>query len=229
MKKRRKSFLPLHNPKKFKLTVGLVKMFAKGRRMPFAEFRASYQGDDMHDAYFAHLQSTHGWQCEKSEWALKERPYEEWKVKEDGPGFVYFFRTVTKLGRTEKWSKEKCLEPSKNYRKGKYTGPSKPERVFFVRPVPRMREAEFQLKQFLLNLPGSPYYLASGNEWLLQGAKSGSSIPSQTSTSTCELHGLSSGTSIGQHHGLGSSLRKDMRRLPRSRPNRSFTSISISK
>ena len=145
--------------------------------MTFAKFKASYKGDkkSLPDAYYEHNQKAKGsrWNHEISLWNQEERPYEKWKVKEDRPGFVYFFRTVTgwyKFGRTEKWSRNKSIPgvELKNFRKSSYIGPSKPQRIFFVRPVRRMREAEFHLKQFLLNRPNSPYFIADGNEWILQ-------------------------------------------------------------
>jgi hypothetical protein len=144
--------------------------------MTFAQFRASYQGDkkSLPDAYWEHMEKVKvsHFDLENHWFDREERPYEEWKVMEDGPGFVYFLRTVTgwyKLGRTRNWSRSKKVdEDPKGYRKNNYQGPSKPDRIFFVRPVRRMREAEKFLKQFLLNRPNSPYFLADGNEWLLK-------------------------------------------------------------
>ena len=95
-----------------------------------------------------------------NDWQRRERRANA-RTEKDKPGFLYFFRTVTgwyKLGRTEDWIGKRW---------GQYTGPAKPERIFFVRPVKRMRQAESTLKDFVMGLEGFTS-MNSHNEWYLK-------------------------------------------------------------
>ena len=105
-----------------------------------------------------------------AEEARERTEFERHNYDKDGPGYIYFFRTVTgwyKFGRTENWRR----------RIDKYIGPQRPAHIYLLRPVPKMMRAETQLKEFLLG--GSRFYLADGNEWLTKTGTQADKIYSQ--------------------------------------------------
>ena len=65
------------------------------------------------------------------------------KSKRNGPGFLYFFKSITpgyyKVGCTKRWKQ----------REATYKGPSAIKRIYFVRPVSSMYYAESCFKVFL--------------------------------------------------------------------------------
>jgi len=153
------------------------------RMMPFRRFRKSFTGPPKTcaDAYHAlsmeirsssrYLRSLEG------EWEEENKDRLKHKTQPDSPGYIYFFQTITgwyKYGRCTNWDKHNRLsvprpgDKKQSYRKAGYTGANTPGRIFLVRRVPRVKEAEYFLGRFLKNLEGNPYFVASGNEWLLK-------------------------------------------------------------
>ncbi len=149
----------------------------------FSRFRKSFTGPPRTcaDAYHALSQkmrlSSRYLRSLESEWEEEHKDRLKHKTQPDSPGYIYFFRTIAgwyKYGRCTNWDKHNrmCVprpgDKALSYRKAGYSGANTPGRIFFVRRVPRMREAEYFLGRFLKNLEGKPYFVARGNEWLLK-------------------------------------------------------------
>ena len=159
------------------------------RMMPFSRFKKSFTGPPRTcaDAYYMLSQkirsSSRYLRSLEGEWEEEHKERLKHKTQPDSPGYIYFFRSVAgwyKYGRCTNWDKHNrmCVprrgDKKLSYRKDGYRGPSTPRRIFFVRRVPRVKEAEYFLGRFLKNLKRT----------LSRAAESGSSRGKQRQLNT---------------------------------------------